>query len=76
MTTPYFNRTAGPQALALNAVKSVHCQPPAYKPAVDIKSTTPCTVKACKGTIRYTVRASDGGTSGRCSSSGCLDWRE
>ncbi len=76
MTTEAFNRTAGPIARALYAVKSVHCAPPAFKPEADVQDTTPCTCKDCKGTIKFTVRASDGRTTGRCSSSGCLNWRE
>jgi hypothetical protein len=76
VTTAAFNRMAGPVARALNAVKSAHCQPPSYKPHQNMAGTTPCTMKACGGTIRYTVRASDGGSAGRCSSSGCLEWRE
>lgn len=76
MTTEAFNRRAGPIAHALNSVKSVHCAPPAYKPVADVKGTTPCTMKACGGTIKYTVRASDGGSTGRCSTAGCLSWSE
>ncbi|MEO8391168.1 hypothetical protein [Polaromonas sp.] len=75
MTTAAFNRTAGPIARALNAVKSVHCAPPTYKPVHDVTSTTPCPL--CKGTIHYTVRASDGLSTGRCRTSrGCLSWSE
>lgn len=76
MTTVNFNRTAGPIARALNSVKSVHCAPPAYRPAHDVKGTTPCTMKACGGTIKYTVRASDGCSTGKCSTRGCLSWSE
>lgn len=75
MTTARFNRLAGPQALALNAIKSVYCKPPTFKPAAPVAGTNPCTRKGCAGTIKFTVRAS-GGTSGRCSTAGCLDWRE
>lgn len=74
MTTTIFNRTAGPMARALNAVKSVHCAPPAYKPVENVTSTTPCPL--CKGIIHYTVRASDGGSTGRCRTRGCLSWSE
>lgn len=76
MTTAAFNRTAGSIARALHAVKSVHCQPPAYKPPESATGTTPCTMKGCSGIIKYTVRASDGGTTGRCSTAGCLNWSE
>lgn len=76
MTTTRFNQMASPQALALNAIKTVHCQPPAYKPTKDSSGSTPCTFKGCRGMIKFKVRASDGGTSGRCSSAGCLTWTE
>jgi len=74
MTTAAFNRTAGPIARALNAIKSMHCAPPTYKPLENVSSTTPCPL--CKGTINYTVRASDGGSTGRCSTARCLSWSE
>lgn len=76
MTTAAFNRTAGPIAQALNVIKRAYCKPPAYKPTADSRGTFRCTVKDCDGTIKFTVRASDGGTTGKCSSAGCLEWRE
>lgn len=76
MTTPYFNRTAGAIARALNAIKTAHCAPPAYKPTEPVAGSNPCTMKGCKGIIKFTVRPSDGGTSGTCTTRGCLDWRE
>lgn len=64
----------GATALALNAIKPVHCPPPAYKPAETVKGTIPCTM--CAGTVNYIVRASDGACDGRCTTAGCLNWRE
>lgn len=74
MTTAIFNAHVGPRARALNAIKQAHCAPPAYRPAHDVRGTTPC--PKCKATIRFTVLASDGRTTGRCSTAGCLEWRE
>lgn len=74
MTSASFNAMVGPRARALNAIKVQHCAPPAYKPAQDVRGQTPCT--KCKGTVKFTVLASDGRTTGRCSSSGCLNWSE
>lgn len=74
MTTPTFNAHVGPRARALNAIKVQHCAPPAYRPNADVKGHTEC--PKCKGTIKFTVRASDGGTTGKCSTAGCLNWSE
>lgn len=74
MTTATFNAHVGPRARALNAIKVQHCAPPAYKPQGDVTGKIPCT--KCTGTIKYTVRASDGCTTGRCSTAGCLNWSE
>lgn len=74
MTRATFNAHVGPRAQALNAIKVQHCAPPAFKPAQDVRGNIEC--PKCKGTIKFTVRASDGGTAGRCSTAGCLNWRE
>lgn len=74
MTTQHFNSHVGPRARALNAIRSVHCAPPAYKPAQNVKGEIACT--KCKAPLKFTVPASNGSTTGRCSTAGCLDWRE
>lgn len=66
---------AGATARALNAIKPRHCPPPAYKPEETIRGTLPCTL-CPDGTVHYTVRASDGACDGRCTTAGCLNWRE
>jgi hypothetical protein len=73
VTTKRFNEHAGAYAQALNAIKSVHCQPPAYAPPAEVKGHIPCT--KCKERLNFTVFAS-GSTTGRCTTTGCLNWRE
>ncbi len=74
MTTARFNRMASYTAQALNKIKRQHCQPPAYKPPQDVRGQMGCT--RCPGTLKYTVRASDGLCSGRCTTTGCLNWSD
>lgn len=74
MTTTTFNSHVGPRARALDYIKSKHCAPPAYKPTSDVIGRIACT--RCSGTIKFKVRASDGGTNGRCTTTGCLSWSE
>lgn len=74
MTTTTFRAHAGPRALALNAIKVEHCAPPAYKPAQDVRGQIPCPM--CRGNLKYSVAASDGSSTGRCTTTGCLNWRE
>lgn len=74
MTTASWNAQAGPCARALNVIKTQYCAPPAYKPEADVKGQIACT--KCKGRLKFTVLASSGLTTGRCSSAGCLKWSE
>lgn len=74
MTTATFNAHVGPRARALNVIKRRHCAPPAYKPEGDVRGQMACT--RCNGTIKFTVLASDGRTTGKCSTTGCLTWSE
>jgi hypothetical protein len=63
----------GATARALDAIKSVHCQPPAYAPPAPVKGEIPCT--RCKQRLKFTVLAS-GKSTGRCTTRGCLNWNE
>lgn len=74
MTTSTFRAHVGPRALALNTIKVEHCAPPTYKPAQDVRGQIPC--PACRGSLKFTVAASDGSSTGRCTTTGCLNWRE
>lgn len=40
-----------------------------------VHGSLPCTLCPA-GTVHYTVRASDGACDGRCTTAGCLNWRE
>lgn len=66
---------AGAIARALNQIKPVYCPPPAYRPPETVRGTMSCTL-CPDGTVHYTVRASDGACDGRCTTAGCLNWRE
>ena len=74
MTTALFNAHVGPRSRALNVIKTQHCAPPAYRPDSDVKGQIACT--KCKAPLKFTVLASNGSTTGRCSTAGCLTWRE
>jgi hypothetical protein len=74
MTTARFNAQAGPTARALDVIKTQHCAPPAFKPVADVKGEIACT--KCRRPLRFTVLASSGRTTGRCSTLGCLNWSE
>lgn len=74
MTTATFRTQAGPCARALNVIKVEYCAPPAFKPAQDVRGSIPC--PKCKSTLKFTVSASNGATTGRCTTHGCLNWME
>lgn len=74
MTTAAFMSHAGPRSQAMNTIKVEYCAPPAYKPAQDVRGFIPC--PKCRGTLNFTVLASNGATTGRCTTAGCLHWME
>jgi hypothetical protein len=74
LTTALWNSQVGPRARALDAIKSKHCAPPTYEPAADTKGHIEC--PKCRKSLKFTVLASNGCTTGRCATAGCLAWRE
>lgn len=74
MTREAFANMVGPRARALDAIKSKHCAPPAYKPLADTQGHIEC--PKCRKPLKFTVLASNGNTTGRCATAGCLTWRE
>lgn len=73
MKTTLFNAHAGAYARALHAIKGPHCPPPAYAPPAEVKGHIECT--KCRQRLNFTVFAS-GNTAGRCTTTGCLNWRK
>lgn len=74
MTTPAWNAHVGPRARALNVIKQQHCDAQGIGPAAPVSGAIACT--KCKGKIKFTVQARSGLTTGRCSTAGCLTWKE
>lgn len=72
MTTANFLRLQPMIGAALAIVKNTHCAPPAFKPDVDVASSITC--PACKSHLPYTVSASNGLTSGRCTAACGVKW--
>lgn len=73
MTTQHFSAMASATARAMAAVRTEHCPAPDYRPAAPVRASMPCT--KCGGVLKFNVSA-DGRTSGRCSSAGCITWRD
>lgn len=71
MTTQAFVALMGPTIKALNAVKTQHCAPPAYRPAAPVEAHMDC--PRCGSRLNYTV-ATTGMTSGRCVAASCIKW--
>lgn len=61
-------------ALAKNEIFRAHCKTPAMRPATTVSASMRC--MRCKGLLTYGISALDGRTHGRCSSIGCLSWRD
>jgi hypothetical protein len=74
MTTSNFRALASHHAQALNTIKTEHCAPPGFKPAQDVRGSIPC--PKCRGTLKFSVLASNGASAGRCTTTGCLNWME
>lgn len=74
MTTQKWNAEIGPRSNTMNVIKQRYCMPPEYGPPETVKGTTPCL--KCKQPLKFTVTAKTGLTTGRCSTAGCLTWRE
>lgn len=72
MTTAAWNVLAPHIRAALTTVKTEHCQPPEFRPAADIRAAMAC--PKCKGRLNFTVSHTSGLSTGRCSSSGCVQW--
>ncbi|VTU28360.1 hypothetical protein [Variovorax sp. RA8] len=68
MTTSNVSTLASATACAMAAVRLQHCPPPDLRPAAAVRGVMPCT--RCQGRLTFT----DGRTTGRCSSSGCIRW--
>lgn len=73
MTTTRFNSMAGPTARAMAAVKGVHCLPPTYRPAQAVAGSISC--PKCGGRLAFSV-ATNGISTGRCSSINCVRWTD
>lgn len=61
----------GATARALNVIRTQHC--PEYRPTEPVSGQILCT--ACQQRLNFTVFTS-GATTGRCTTAGCLNWRE
>lgn len=74
MTTPGFIGISSAIARAQAAIRQQHCPPPGYYPAQHVKASMRCV--RCKGLLTYTVSPIGARTTGRCSSAGCIEWRD
>ncbi len=61
----------GATAQALYVIRTVHC--PEFRPAKPVTGQITCT--ACNQRLNFTV-FTNGATTGRCTTSGCLKWSE
>lgn len=73
MTTMHFSRLASATARAIASVRTEHCPAPTFRPAATVRGSMPCT--KCGGLLHFAA-ATSGRTTGRCSSSGCVNWNE
>ncbi|WP_431276217.1 hypothetical protein ACQ858_08180 [Variovorax ureilyticus] len=69
MTTAHFSALVGPTARAMAEVRKLHPKPP----AAPVRAAIRC--PRCQGRLLFTVSPA-GSTTGRCSSTGCIQWRD
>ncbi|CAA2106135.1 hypothetical protein [Variovorax paradoxus] len=74
MTRPGFGALSSAVARAQAEIRQQHCPPPSYYPTAAVRSSMKCT--RCGGLLNYTVSPIGARTTGRCSSAGCIEWRD
>lgn len=65
MTTARFNKLRPFVTRALTHVKTTYCAPPNFAPVVPVRDGR-MTCPKCEGTLRFTVAAASGKSTGRC----------
>lgn len=74
MTTPGFGAFSSAVARAKTEIFRRHFDTATLRPAESVKASMRCL--RCGGLLTYEASAIDGRMSGRCSSSGCIKWKD
>jgi len=74
MTTPGFGAFSSAVARAKADIFRRHFDPATLRPAETVKASMQCV--RCGGLLTYTASAVDGRMTGRCSSAGCIQWKD